>query len=140
MPTRSAAGECGRHSFWEWAVRRDLDARCAGARRGGARCAEVVRALVVLSARCASVIRALVVRSARRAHSDLMRTGVQITARYAACDRVRSVVPTAGSSCGVVVCRCGTLMQWQAIVGCKPPNTPLQRTRVARQDRCDFST
>ncbi len=57
------------------------------------------------------VVQALVVPSARRAHTYLMRTVVQITARCAARGPLRSAIQIAGSSYRVVVCRCDTLLR-----------------------------
>ncbi len=92
----------------------------------------------MLAARCAGVVRALVVRTARRAQPDLVRAVVRIVARCAAHDCLRSVVPMAGSSCRVVRCRCGTLLRIAIVSLAGSPNTPLQRTRVAPRDQADF--
>ena len=86
-----------------------------------ARCAAVVRTLVVLAARHAGVVRAPVVRSAGCAQPDFVRNVVLIDARYAARGPVRNVIQTTGSSCW-----CGSFLPLlQAIGSDQSPNKAL---------------
>jgi hypothetical protein len=61
-------------------------------RRAGARCAGCGTSPVVLQARCAGVLRRLVVLIARYGQRDHVLGVVPIDARYAGCDRVLGVV------------------------------------------------
>jgi hypothetical protein len=68
-----------------------------------------------------------------------MLTVVQIAAGCAGRGSVWSVFQMAGSSCWMWLCAgVAGACERLSIVGCQPPNTPLQRTRVARRDPSYF--
>jgi len=79
-----------------------LDSPLCHSRYANARCADVVRMLVVRNARCAGVVRMLVVRNARGA--GVIRRRVVRMARRAARDRVLRVIPPNARRAGVVPC------------------------------------
>jgi len=79
-----------------------LDSPLCHSRYANARCADVVRMLVVRNARCAGVVRMLVVRNARCA--GVIRRRVVRMARHVGRDCMRQVVPPNARCAGVLAC------------------------------------
>jgi len=105
-------------------------------RRAKARCAGVVRRLVVLEARCAGVVRTPVVLVARCGQCDRMLGVVPIEARYAGRDPVLSVVQPNARYAGVVRWRCGRRMRLATrAIATGAPNMAFIRNCLSHQVR-----